>query len=175
MRTFGASVNTPFSLLVNPEHSYTDPKYSNKRYVQNRMDAGTVKRTLLASSAWITWGFLYTAFTIGVNNDDGSGSQMGLVAAGFIFLIISLSVSFFVSLALIVKLKSKANTPPVIHTKETWLFLINYSFCFYCMYFVSSGRVTSELLAYFGLPVLLPQTILLLIFILRRKYLSAHA
>jgi hypothetical protein len=86
-----------------------------------------------------------------------------------------LSVSFFVSLTLIVKLKPRADTPPEIHTKETWLFLINYSFCIYCMYFMSSGSVSLELLVYFGLPVLLPQTILLLIFILRRRYLSAHA
>jgi hypothetical protein len=137
------------------------------------MNSKFIKRILLGSLAWITWGMLFTVFTVGVNHDDGTGSQIGWIAVGFTFLIISLSVSFIVSLVLIVKLKSQDNTSRRTHT---WPFLINYSFSIFCMYLVLREGVTLELFAYYGLLILLPQTMLLIIFLaLQRKYLSAHA
>lgn len=139
------------------------------------MNIRIVKKILLASSAWITWGILYSVWAISVNRDDGTGSAMGWISVGFIFFIISLLVSLLVSLSLIIGLKPRTNQSvpsPAIHT---CLFLINYSFGLYSVYLVYNEGVTFGLLLQYGLPILLTQNILLIIYLLRKKQICAQA
>lgn len=129
------------------------------------MGAYRIINILIASSVWIVFFTLYVLVMHAKSADDGTGSQMGWYAVGKMIINTSVAVSFFISaVQILIALYRRRKLYPKLGI-DNWLYLLNFSFIFYFSYMPIKSGVTVELFLKHSLPVIIPHTILLLLFL----------
>lgn len=103
------------------------------------------------------------------NADDGTGSQMGWYAVGKIIKNIGISVSLFISVVqILIAIYRRKKLYPKLKI-DNWMYLLNFSFIFYYSYLLIKSGVNIELFLKHSLPIIIPHTILLLLFLYVRR------